>query len=185
MSEDGKDIRAFKVLSDDASAKSDLAADSKGVFSMVVFHSAAAGPDTTALNVSADAGDLSRTPKQKGLGAEPGRGPGRAPFGHPHARQQRPAFGRKGHPAPRPLGAADHSKGWSRPRGRRQGVVHGFQPEPRPVKLDPSPLDVTVHPLLYRADGSPGELRHFLTRRPVNLHTDGTEIYMPPQWSIP
>jgi hypothetical protein len=66
MSEDGKDVRAFKVLSDDESAKADLAPESKGVFSMVVFHSAAAGPDTTALNVSADAGDLSRSPKQKG-----------------------------------------------------------------------------------------------------------------------
>ncbi len=66
MTEDGKDVRAFKVLSNDESAKADLAPDSKGVFSMVVFRSAAAGPDTTALNVSADAGDLSRSSKQKG-----------------------------------------------------------------------------------------------------------------------
>ena len=66
MSEDGKDVRAFKVLSDDASAKADLSPESKGVFSMVVFRSAAAGPDAVALNVSGDAGDLSRSPKQKG-----------------------------------------------------------------------------------------------------------------------
>jgi len=66
MTEDGKDVRAFKVLSNDESAKADLSPDSKGVFSMVVFRSAAAGPDTTALNASADAGDLSRSSKQKG-----------------------------------------------------------------------------------------------------------------------
>ncbi len=64
MSEDAKDVRPFKVLSDDESAKSDLAADSKGVFSMVVFPAAAAG-DTVAQNVSADAADLSRSPKQQ------------------------------------------------------------------------------------------------------------------------
>jgi len=66
MTEDGKDVRAFKVLSNDESAKADLSPDSKGVFSMVVFRSAAAGPDTTALNASADAGDLSRSPTRKG-----------------------------------------------------------------------------------------------------------------------
>jgi hypothetical protein len=65
MSDDGKDVRPFKVLSDGESAKSDLAPDSKGVFSMVVFPAVPAG-DPGAQNISADAADLSRTPKQKG-----------------------------------------------------------------------------------------------------------------------
>jgi hypothetical protein len=61
MSEDGKDVRAFKVLSDDDSAKSDLSPDQKGVFSLIVFRPIASG-SSSALNVTAEGGDLSRSP---------------------------------------------------------------------------------------------------------------------------
>ena len=43
MSEDGKDVRLFKVLSDDESAKVELSPDHKGFFSMFVFREGAAG----------------------------------------------------------------------------------------------------------------------------------------------
>ena len=59
MGEDGKDVRSFKVLSDDESAKVELAPEQKGVFSMFVFREGASG----AMNVSTEGGDLSRSPK--------------------------------------------------------------------------------------------------------------------------
>jgi hypothetical protein len=62
MSEDGKDVRAFKVLSDEDSAKAELNPDQKGVFGMFVFHPVAAGT-ATALNISAEGGELARSPK--------------------------------------------------------------------------------------------------------------------------
>ena len=42
MSEDGKEVHPFKVLSDDESAKVDLAPDQKGVFSLFAFRAGAA-----------------------------------------------------------------------------------------------------------------------------------------------
>jgi len=61
MSEDGKQVRAFKVLSDDESAKADLSPDQKGVFTLFAFRPIAGGT-ATALNVSSEGGDLSRSP---------------------------------------------------------------------------------------------------------------------------
>jgi hypothetical protein len=62
MSEDGKEVRAFKVLSDEDSAKADLNPDQKGVFAMYVFHPVAAAT-ANALNISTEGGELSRSPK--------------------------------------------------------------------------------------------------------------------------
>jgi len=61
MSEDGKDVRPFKVLSEDESAKVDLSPDQKGVFSLFVFRP---GP-SSGMNVSTDDGDLAETSKTK------------------------------------------------------------------------------------------------------------------------
>jgi hypothetical protein len=67
MSEDGKDVRTFKVLSDDDSAKADLAPDQKGVFTLFAFRPVGAGTANT-LNITADGGDLSRSPKKQHAG---------------------------------------------------------------------------------------------------------------------
>jgi hypothetical protein len=61
MSEDGKDVRAFKVLSDDESAKVQLAPEWKGVFSMYVFQQQQGNSET--MNVTTEGGQLSRSPR--------------------------------------------------------------------------------------------------------------------------
>lgn len=60
--EDGKEVRGFKVLSDEESARSDLAPEQKGVYSMYVFRQVA-NDSATAQNISADGADLARSPK--------------------------------------------------------------------------------------------------------------------------
>jgi hypothetical protein len=65
MSEDGKEVHPFKVLSDDDSAKVDLAPDQKGVFSMFVFRPGGSTSSTDGMNVSAAGGELSRLPKYR------------------------------------------------------------------------------------------------------------------------
>ena len=61
MTEDGKDVRGFKVLSDDDSAKSDLAPDQRGIFALYAFRQVAT-PDSTVLNISSEGGGLARSP---------------------------------------------------------------------------------------------------------------------------
>jgi hypothetical protein len=63
MSEDGKELHPFKVLSDDDSAKVDLAPEQKGVFSMFVFRPGGSTSNSESLNVSAADGELSQSPK--------------------------------------------------------------------------------------------------------------------------
>jgi hypothetical protein len=64
MTEDGKDVRAFKVLSDEESAKANLPPAQKGVYSLFVFRPVAAGTGTaTALNITAEGGELSQSPQ--------------------------------------------------------------------------------------------------------------------------
>ncbi len=69
MSEDGKKVNPFKVLSDDESARSTLSPDIKGVIAMTVFPEASTTGDssnTSGLNVSSDGGDLSSSSKPDG-----------------------------------------------------------------------------------------------------------------------
>jgi hypothetical protein len=61
MSDDGKQVRPFKVLSDDDSAKSDLAPDQKGLFTLYAFNTVT-DASSASLNVSSQGGDLSRSP---------------------------------------------------------------------------------------------------------------------------
>jgi hypothetical protein len=72
-SEDGKQVRPFKVLSDEESARSDLSGDLKGVFSLFAFRKVA-GDSESALNITdeggADLGDslvLSGVPGKRGF----------------------------------------------------------------------------------------------------------------------
>jgi hypothetical protein len=65
MSEDGKELHPFKVLSDDDSAKVELAPEQKGMFSMFVFRPGGSTSNTESLNVSAADAELSQSPKQE------------------------------------------------------------------------------------------------------------------------
>ncbi|HKI18386.1 MAG TPA: hypothetical protein VKA15_10920 [Isosphaeraceae bacterium] len=61
MTEDGKEVRPFKVLSDEESAKVELAPEHKGVFSLFVFRAGS----SAAMDISTEGGDLGRSPKMK------------------------------------------------------------------------------------------------------------------------
>jgi hypothetical protein len=61
MSVDGKDVRPFKVLSDDESAKVDISPEQKGVFSFFVFRPGS----SSGMNVSTDGGDLAESADTK------------------------------------------------------------------------------------------------------------------------
>jgi len=61
MSEDGKALRPFKVLSDEESAEVELAPEQKGVFSLFVFR----GESSVAMDISTEGGDLGRSLKMK------------------------------------------------------------------------------------------------------------------------
>jgi hypothetical protein len=65
MSDDGKEIHPFKVLSDYDSAKVELAPEQKGVFSMFVFRPGGSTSASEGLNISAPAAELSRSPKHQ------------------------------------------------------------------------------------------------------------------------
>lgn len=66
MSEDGKDVRLFKVLSDEESQKIELSPEHKGIYSLFVFREGAG-----AMNISsADNTDLSRRPKNRSASAQ-------------------------------------------------------------------------------------------------------------------
>jgi hypothetical protein len=65
MTDDGKDVRAFKVLSDEESAKAAGAPGLKGLFSMTVFRPVPRTDlDVAAHKSPSDAGDLSRSPRR-------------------------------------------------------------------------------------------------------------------------
>jgi hypothetical protein len=64
-SEDGKEVHAFKVLSDDDSAKVELAPEQKGMFSMFVFRPVSSTATADGLNVSSATGELSRSPRHQ------------------------------------------------------------------------------------------------------------------------
>ena len=61
MSADGKDVRPFKVLSDDESAKVDISPEQKGVFSFFVFRPGS----SSGMNVTSDGGDLAESSNSK------------------------------------------------------------------------------------------------------------------------
>ena len=61
MTADGKDLRPFKVLSDEESAAVELAPEQKGVFSLFVFRAESA----MAMDISTEGGDLGRSLKMK------------------------------------------------------------------------------------------------------------------------
>ncbi len=67
--EDGKEVHAFKVLSDDDSAKVELAPEQKGVFSMFVFRPGSSTSNPSTVNVSSAGGELSRSPQHHPGGA--------------------------------------------------------------------------------------------------------------------
>ena len=64
MSEDGKEVHPFKVLSDEESAKVELAPDHRGVFSLFAFR---AGSAPAGLNISSEGGNLARSVKGKAV----------------------------------------------------------------------------------------------------------------------
>jgi hypothetical protein len=63
MTEDGKEVRPFKVLSDDESLKMDLAQGQRGVFSLFAFRSVSGSG--SGMSISDQGGELSRTLKGK------------------------------------------------------------------------------------------------------------------------
>jgi hypothetical protein len=67
MSEDGKDVRHFKVLSDDDSAKSTEGGDRKGEIAVYAFRSSAGPNGADGMNIAADGGDLAQSPGGRGV----------------------------------------------------------------------------------------------------------------------
>jgi hypothetical protein len=61
MTEDGKEIRPFKVLSDEESVKAEFSPEHKGVFALHVFR--AGSPEAAGMNIG---GELARKPKGRG-----------------------------------------------------------------------------------------------------------------------
>ena len=117
MSEDGKQVRAFKVLSDDESAKTDLSPDQKGVFTLFAFRPIAGGTSTS----TAERIERGRRPVPITRGAPRQAKPAGAavcpPGDQPHACQQRPTGGGTRHPSPR-HNAQREAERWARPRCR-------------------------------------------------------------------
>jgi hypothetical protein len=65
MTEDGKKVLPFKVLSDDESLKVDLAPDQRGVFSLFAFRSVSGSGAGMNISSAQEGGELSRSPKGK------------------------------------------------------------------------------------------------------------------------